>query len=188
NTPFRRWKREVHEGGVADPLIVHWPRGIRAKGEVRRQYVHAIDVLPTVLEVAGIAAPDAIDGVAQRPIEGTSFAYTLDAPDEPGRHETQYYEMFGCRAIYDHGWKAVTYHETQAPRQTCDEDRWELYDVRRDPSECHDLAATEPEKLRALVDRWWAEAGRYQVLPLDNRPFSDLVLERPSAIPQRRRY
>src|SRR5262249_39188875 len=86
NTPFRRWKREVHEGGVADPLIVHWPRGIAARGELRRQYVHAIDILPTVLEVLGVEAPAALGGVAQRPLEGTSFAYSFAAADAPERH------------------------------------------------------------------------------------------------------
>jgi arylsulfatase A-like enzyme len=188
NTPFRRWKREVHEGGVADPLIVHWPRGIRARGEIRRQYVHAIDVAPTILEVAGIAPPAELGGVPQRPIDGTSFAYTFDAPDVPERHDTQYYEMFGCRAIYQRGWKAVTYHPIQDPAQTFDDDRWELYDVTRDPSECHDLAAREPERLRELVALWWAEAERHQVLPLDNRALSELVLERPTNVPDRRRW
>lgn len=187
NTPFRRWKREVHEGGVADPLIVHWPRGIAARGEVRRQYVHAIDVVPTVLEVIGLDPPAQIDGIVQRAIEGTSFAYTFAAPDAADRHETQYYEMFGCRALYDRGWKAVAYHPIQ-DLSPFERDRWELYDVRRDPSECHDLAAEHPERLRELIARWWTEAERYQVLPLDSRAFSDLVLTRPSQVPDRQRY
>ncbi|HYR95585.1 MAG TPA: arylsulfatase [Candidatus Binatus sp.] len=187
NTPFKRWKREVHEGGVADPLIVHWPAGIRARGEVRRQYVHAIDVAPTVLELLGIDAPAAIDGVAQRPLEGVSFAHSLDAPGAPSRHETQYYEMFGCRALYHRGWKAVTYRPMMHPG-SYDDDRWELYHVDEDPSECRDLAAEHPERLRELVDRWWTEAAKYQVLPLDDRPFSPLVFERPPAVPPRARY
>jgi arylsulfatase len=188
NTPFRRWKREVHEGGVADPLIVHWPRGIAARGELRRQYVHAIDVAPTILEALGVEAPATIAGVAQAPLEGTSFAYTLNDAAAPERHVTQYYEMFGCRAIYHRGWKAVTYHPIQDPTLSFDQDRWELYDVTRDPTECHDLAPREPARLRELVELWWAEAERYQVLPLDNRAISALVLERPSQVPQRRRY
>jgi arylsulfatase len=187
NTPFRRWKREVHEGGVADPLIVHWPRGIAARGELRRQYVHAIDIVPTVLEVIGVEPPAAIDGVTQRPIEGTSFAYSFEASDAPERHEIQYYEMFGCRALYHRGWKAVTYHPIQ-DLTSFDRDAWELYDVRRDPSECHDLAAAHPEKLRELVALWWREAQRYQVLPLDSRALSELVTERPSQVPARTRY
>lgn len=187
NTPFRRWKREVHEGGVADPLIVHWPRGIAARAELRRQYVHAIDVLPTVLEAIGLEPPAVIDGVAQRPIEGVSFAHSFAAPDAPDRHHTQYYEMFGCRALYHRGWKAVTYRPMMHA-QPYERDRWELYHVEVDPSECTDLAAEHPGKLRELVDLWWVEAERYQVLPLDDRPFSDFVLERPPAVPPRRRY
>jgi arylsulfatase A-like enzyme len=188
NTPFRRWKREVHEGGVADPLIVHWPRGIAARGENRRQYVHAIDVAPTLLEVAGVAAPREIDGALQRPIEGTSFAYSFDAAAAPDRHETQYYEMFGCRALYHRGWKAVVYHPIQAGEPGLDAVPWELYDVREDPSECHDLAAKHPERLQELVERWWVEAARHQVLPLDNRPLSSLVIDRPQSVPPRACY
>jgi arylsulfatase A-like enzyme len=190
NTPFRRWKRETHEGGVADPLIVHWPAGIDGRGEIRDQYVHAIDVLPTVLDVLGIKAPAVLDGVEQRPIEGVSFAYTFAEAgrDAPERHTTQYYEMFGCRALYQDGWKAVVYHDIQSDEPGLDQVRWELYDLRADPSECHDLAAAEPERLAAMVERWWVEAERCQVLPLDNRPFSDLVFARPSFLPDRHRY
>lgn len=188
NTPFRRWKRETHEGGVADPLIVRWPGGIAARGEVRHQYVHAIDLVPTILEVIGIDAPATVGGVEQRPIEGTSFAYSFGAPDAPERHTTQYYEMFGCRAIYHEGWKAVVYHPIQSDDPGLDRVGWELYHLRADPSECHDLAAEQPVRLAALVERWWIEAARHQVLPLDNRPFSELVLERPRPVEPRRRY
>ncbi len=185
NTPFRRWKRETHEGGVADPLIVHWPAGIRARGEVRGQYVHAIDIVPTLLEVIGLDPPDDVQGVAQRPIDGTSFAYTFADASAPERHTLQHYEMFGCRALYDEGWKAVTYQEIQADEPALDEQRWELYDLRADPSECHDLAADHPERLTAMIERWWCEAERNQVLPLDNRPFSELVFGRaPSVAPR----
>ena len=186
NTPFRRWKREVHEGGVCDPLIVHWPRGIAARGEVRRQYVHAIDVLPTVLELASVEAPAKVDGVEQRPIEGVSFAQTFGGAET--RRETQYFEMFGCRALYHRGWKAVVYHTIQDPSERMDDDGWELYDVENDPSECDDLAQEHPEKLRELVALWWAEAERYGVLPLDNRAFSDFVFHRPSGAARRSRY
>jgi arylsulfatase A-like enzyme len=188
NTPFRRWKREVHEGGVADPLIVHWPNGIAARGEVRHQFVHAIDVLPTVLEAIGVEPPAAIDGVEQKPIEGTSFAYTFAAPDAPERHDTQYFEMLGCRAMYHQGWKAVTHHDIQFSDHTFAEDQWELYHVAEDPSECHDLAADQPEKLRELVELWWAAAKEYQVLPLDNRAYSEFVMGRPEGVPARDRY
>ena len=188
NTPFRRWKRETHEGGVADPLIVHWPGGIRARGEIRHQYVHAIDVLPTLLEVIGVEPPDVVEGVEQRPVDGTSFAYTFDDPAAPERHTTQYYEMFGCRALYHEGWKAVTYHEIQGDEPGLDRAPWELYDLRADPTERIDLAEAEPVRLADLVERWWAEAERNQVLPIDNRPFSEMVLGRPSSIRPRERY
>jgi arylsulfatase len=188
NTPFKRWKRETHEGGVADPLIVHWPSGIAARGEVRRQYVHAVDITPTVLELVGLAPPAVIDGVEQKPIEGTSFAYSFDDPGAPERHTIQYYEMFGCRALYQDGWKAVAFHDIQADEPGLDQVTWELYDVRSDPSECHDLAAAQPERLAAMVERWWQEAEAHQALPLDNRPFSAAVLERPTDVQPRSRY
>jgi arylsulfatase len=188
NTPFRRWKRETHEGGVADPLIVHWPRGIAARGEVRRQYVHAIDVVPTLLELIGVDPPEAVAGVAQQPLDGTSFAATFADAGAPERHETQYYEMLGCRALYHRGWKAVTYHQIQLEEPGLDQAPWELYDLDADPSECHDLAADRPEVLDALVELWWSEAERNGVLPLDNRPFSELVFQRPSGIEPRARY
>ena len=190
NTPFRRWKRETHEGGVADPLIVHWPAGIDGahRGTVRRQYVHAVDIVPTVLELLGVEPPATVAGVEQEPLAGVSFAYSFAAPDAPERHTTQYYEMLGCRAIYDDGWKAVVYHPIQDDEPGLDVAPWELYDLRTDPTECHDLAADEPERLEAMVERWWAEAEKYGALPLDNRPFSSFVLERPHAVPDRQQY
>lgn len=188
NTPFRRWKRETHEGGVADPLIVHWPRGVAARGEVRSQYVHAVDIVPTLLQVIGVEMPEAVSGVEQMSLDGVSFAYTFTDRDAPERHTTQYYEMLGCRALYHEGWKAVTYHEVQADEPGLDKAPWELYDLRADPSECHDLARAEPDRLAAMVERWWVEAERNNVLPLDNRPFSELVFERSSSVRERARY
>jgi arylsulfatase A-like enzyme len=188
NTPFKRWKREVHEGGVADPLIVSWPAGIAARGEVRTQYVHAIDVAPTILEIVGVEPPARIAGVEQRPLDGTSFRYALDDAGAPPRHTVQYYEMFGCRALYQDGWKAVTYHPMQSDEPGLDAATWELYDVRVDPTELDDLAAAEPQRLAAMIERWWAEAEANQVLPVDNRAFSAFVLERPPAVPPRSRY
>jgi arylsulfatase len=180
NTPFRRWKREVHEGGVADPLIVSWPRGISARGELRRQYTHAVDVMPTLLELAGVPAPERIDG--------SSFARALDDAGAPEHRTTQYYEMFGCRAIYNDGWKAVTYHMIQLDRPGLDKVPWELYHVATDASECNDLADAEPERLAELDRLWWAEAERNHVLPLDNRPISDFVLPHPPARYDRNHY
>jgi arylsulfatase A-like enzyme len=188
NTPFKRWKRETHEGGVADPLIVHWPDGIAARGEIRRAYVHAIDVVPTVLEVLGAQSPRSIGGVAQTPIEGVSFAGCLHDGSDKGAHTTQYYEMFGCRAVYHDGWKAVAFRQIQDTSVSFDDDVWELYHVDADPSECDDLASAHPEKLEHLKQLWWSEARKFQVLPLDNRPFSDLVFGRPAAVSPRRAY
>jgi arylsulfatase A-like enzyme len=189
NTPFKRWKREVHEGGVADPCIVSWPSRLgESAGGARPQFAHAIDVMPTVLELAGIDVPSEIGYVPQTPIEGTSFAYLLgpDGAGEPERHHTQYFEMLGCRAIYHRGWKAVTFKpigpmyddgiDMNAP---FDEDQWELYHVASDLSETRDLAREEPGSLAELVDLWWEEAARYKVLPLDNRILYTLLNPKP---------
>lgn len=178
NTPFRRWKREVHEGGVADPLIVHWPAGITHPGAIRHQYVHAIDLVPTALGVVGVAAPAVVRGVAQRPIEGASFAASFTEPDAPSPRDTQYYEMFGSRALYHDGWKLVTYHPIQVDDPGIDRVTWELYDVVADPSECHDLAPVESERVAAMEALWWSEAAKYEVLPIDNRLFSDFTATR----------
>ncbi len=198
NTPFRRWKREVHEGGVADPLIVHWPAGIgpEARGGNRHQYVHAIDVVPTILAISGLPAPAELNGVEQKPIHGVSFAPTFapeavdpsEATGVPSAHHTQYSEMFGCRALYHKGWKAVVYHQIQRPDENFHEDVWELYHVETDPSECHDLAAERPDLLREMIDRWWVEAASNNVLPLDNRPISASVRVRPPLLESRNRY
>ncbi len=188
NTPFKRWKREVHEGGVADPCIVSWPRRLGSEGGHRRQFTHAVDVLPTVLELVGVDPPRTIDYVPQTPIDGLSFASMLGAEGatQPGHRATQYFEMLGSRAIYHDGWKAVTFHPIgplyddglnwNAPFS---EDRWELYHVSEDPSEVHDLADAEPDRLRDLVERWWVEARNNQVLPLDNRILHTLVHPKP---------
>jgi hypothetical protein len=185
NTPFRRWKREVHEGGIADPCIIRWPSGFAARGEIRHQFTHAIDVLPTILELAGIEAPAELDGVPQTPLEGTSFAYLLDDGAAPERHTTQYFEMFGSRGIYAGGWKAVTfkplgkmYNENDDADAPFEDDVWELYHVAADLSETDDLAARHPEKLAQLVDLWWEEARKYKVLPLDNRPAHAMLSRR----------
>jgi arylsulfatase A-like enzyme len=179
NTPFKRWKREVHEGGVADPCIVHWPARLGASaGGIRHQFAHAIDVLPTVLELIGIEAPQEIAHVTQRPIDGTSFAYLLgvEGAIAPGQHVTQYFEMFGSRAIVHDGWKAVTfkpigpmYDDGLSEDAPFDDDVWELYHVANDVSETVDLAESEPARLADMIDLWWQEAARHQVLPIDNR-------------------
>jgi arylsulfatase A-like enzyme len=187
NTPFRRWKREVHEGGVADPCIVAWPGGPIEPGAIRHQFTHAIDVLPTVAELAGIELPAQLDGIEQAPVDGESFAYLLGPGGqlEPERHHTQYFEMFGSRAIYHRGWKAVAFHpvgplyDDQDPNAPFDEDTWELYHVAEDLSETRDLAGEHPRMLHELVELWWHEARRNQVLPLDNRVLWALVNPKP---------
>ena len=153
NTPFKRWKREVHEGGIADPCIMSWPARV-AGGGIRRQFVHAIDILPTVLELVGIDAPATIAEVAQSRIDGTSFASVLREPDAAEVRTTQYFEMLGSRGIYHDGWKAVTFHPMGGmyddgldPDAPFDDDVWELYHVAVDPSEHDDLAEREPERL-----------------------------------------
>lgn len=176
NTPFRRWKRESYRGGESDPLVVSWPEGIDAEGEIRDQYVHAIDVLSTILESIGIEQPDEIKGHSQPPIEGTSFAYTFDEPDAPEQHTTQYSEMLAFRAIYHDGWRAVnpwpfgkeiTAEDLSAT--SLEDSGWELYNLGEDFSEAHDLADEHPEKVLELAQMWWTEAGKYDVLPLDGR-------------------
>ena len=188
NTPHRRWKREVHEGGIADPLVVHWPAGIGAAGELRHQYVHAIDLAPTILDACGVEPPAVIDGHEQRPLEGVSLRSVLADGRADEVRTLQYYELLGCRALYRDGMKAVTYHPIQADEPRLSDDAWELYDVRVDPSECHDLAAEMPELLEELKAQWWAEAEAHQVLPVDNRPCSEWVVERPKDTPERDRY
>jgi arylsulfatase len=177
NTPFQRWKRETHEGGVADPLLVSWPAGIGRTGETRSQYVHAVDLTPTLLDLIGIEPPTEIAGVAQRPFDGVSFTHTFDDAHAPSNHTTQYYEMFGSRGIYHDGWKAVVFHplplaayDGSDPFRPFDEDEWELYHVAEDVSESRNLAAEHPERLDELIARWWEEAERNQVLPLTNLP------------------
>ena len=187
NTPFRRWKREVHEGGIADPCIVSWPARRISRGGIRLQFTHAIDVLPTLTELIGVGLPAQIDGIKQTAVDGVSFAYLLGAGTEaaPERHETQYSEMFGSRAIYHKGWKAVTFHpigplyDDQDPNAPFDDDVWELYNVRDDLSETTDLAAEHPELLNQLTELWWEEARRNDVLPLDNRVLWALVNPKP---------
>jgi arylsulfatase len=166
NTPFKRYKQETHAGGITDPMIVHWPRMINDKGTIRSQYHHMIDITPTVLEVVGLQQPRLVNGVDQVPMDGVSLAYTFGEPNAPSRRDTQYYEMLGHRAIYHDGWEAVTMHVRGAD---FDKDPWELYKVTEDFSESHDLAAQNPSKLREMIERWWSEAGKYNVLPLDDR-------------------
>jgi arylsulfatase len=196
NTPFRRWKREVHQGGIADPCIISWPAGDIEQGAIRGQFTHAIDILPTLAELAGVALPAEIDGVTQSAIDGVSFACLLPAggAEAPERHQTQYFEMFGSRAIYHQGWKAVTFHpigplyDDQDPNAPFETDTWELYHVAEDLSESRNLADQHPDLLRELIGRWWQEAERNQVLPLDNRVLWAVVHPKPDRRRPRERF
>jgi arylsulfatase len=166
NTPLKRYKQNTHGGGIRDPLVVCWPKGLPARGELRHHFCHACDVVPTLLDLIGVAPPAAIDGVAQQPIDGESFYASLRRADVPARRRAQYFEMFGHRGLWLAGWKAVAYHPPATP---FDADRWELYHLDRDFSETDDRADSEPERLAAMIACWWQEAERCNVLPLDDR-------------------
>jgi arylsulfatase len=167
-SPFKKYKLSMQLGGVRDPLIVVWPKGIAANegGAVRSQFLDVIDVAPTVLDVAGVTAPTIFAGVPQMPIHGASFLDVLRDARAPAPRDTQVFELRGERAIYHDGWRAVSVH---APGTPYDQDRWELYDDTRDFAEAHDLAAQYPDRLKAMQDLWWREARTYGVLPLTAR-------------------
>ncbi len=175
NTPFQ-WTKQVasHWGGTRNGAIVHWPGGIDEPGGRRSQFTHVIDLAPTILEAAGLPEPTMVNGVQQSPMEGTSMLYTFDGPDEPERHDLQYFEMFGNRGLYHKGWSAVTKHRTPwelvgGNVPAFDDDVWELYDGSQDYSQARDLAAEQPERLAQLQRLWLIEATKYSVLPLDDR-------------------
>jgi arylsulfatase len=174
DTPYQ-WTKQVasHWGGTRNGTIVHWPKGIKEKGEIRSQFCHVIDVAPTVLEAAGIPAPTVVNSVQQAPMEGVSMAYSFNDANAAERHELQYFEMFCNRGIYHKGWSAVTRHSTPwvaiAKLPAFDDDLWELYDGSKDWSQAHDLANEMPEKLHELQRLWLIEATKYNVLPLDDR-------------------
>ena len=168
NTPFKRYKQNTHEGGIHDPMIIYYPALIEDGGGIRDQYTHAIDVVPTVLEVLGLCGPEVYNGYPQKPIEGVSFAETLTEPNAETGKYIQYYEMVGNRAIWYKGWKATAYHPRDSGGDFAN-DTWELYNTDEDFSEVRDLATENPEKLQEMIDLWFYEAGRYKVLPLDDR-------------------
>ena len=175
NTPYQ-WTKQVasHFGGTRNGTIVHWPNGMNAKGEIRTQFHHVIDVAPTVLEAAGLPQPLFVNGVRQDPIEGVSMVYSFNNAKAADAHETQYFEMFGNRGIYHKGWTAVTHHRTpwepaNVKQPAFDDDVWELYDTTKDWTQAHDLSKEMPEKLHQLQRLWLIEATRYNVLPLDDR-------------------
>jgi len=173
NTPFQ-WTKQVasHFGGTRNGMVLHWPKGIEAKGEVRSQFHHVIDVAPTILEAAKLPEPSIVNGVEQRPMDGVSMLYTVDDVKAADRRTTQYFEMFGNRGVYHDGWVACTRHSIpwlMAKNPPLSEDVWELYDVNEDFSEANDLAAQQPEKLRELQEVFLREARKNHVLPIDDR-------------------
>jgi arylsulfatase len=174
DTPYQ-WTKQVasHWGGTRNGMVVHWPNGIKAKGEIRSQFAHVIDVAPTVLEVAGLPPPAIVNSVQQAPLEGCSMVYTFDAAAATDRHETQYFEMLCNRGIYHKGWTAVTRHSTPwemtKAMPAFDDDVWELYDTNSDWSQARNLAEDNPKKLIELQRLWLIEATKYSVLPLDDR-------------------
>jgi arylsulfatase len=178
DTPFQ-WTKQIasHWGGTRNGLVISWPARIKDRGGIRTQFHHVIDIMPTILEAVGVPAPTSINGVAQKPIEGVSMAYTFDNAKAPSKHTTQYFEMFGNRAIYHDGWVAATTPGV-APWDTAAEMQgrlpavldyqWELYNVSKDFSQADNLAAKEPAKLKELQALFWKEAAKYNVLPIEN--------------------
>jgi arylsulfatase len=190
NTPFLRWKRDTTRGGCAEPLIVHWPKGIRAKGEIRTQFTHAIDVVPTVLDVLDMQMPAAINGVTQAPLEGVSFASTFADADAQLRREAQYFEMVGRRAIYRDGWRAYspwTFGQEITAEDLVDS-KWMLFNIDEDFSESTDVAEEYPDKLEELKRLWWTQAAKYNVLPLDGRSLMRQAEPRPQMAAPRDKY
>jgi arylsulfatase len=203
NTPFRRWKRETYRGGISDPFIVHWPKGIKAKGETRTQYTHSIDMVPTVLDALAVEPPASIKGITQSPIEGLSFAHTFDDVKAPSKRHTQYFEMMGHRSIYHEGWRAIcpwpgpSFTEAGAffgapiPAEKLtelDAKHWELYHVEEDWAENHDLAGEHRDKLIEMIGMWYVEAGKYNVMPVDGRGTARFAEERPQIAIDRKSY
>ena len=190
DTPFK-WTKQIasHFGGTRQGMAISWPNRIKDAGGIRNQFHHVIDIVPTILEATGIEAPLQVDGIAQKPIEGTSMAYLFDKAnaDKPSTRTTQYFEMFGMRALYHEGWMASTtpYRApwditAQPPKDIVNGVKWELYDITKDWTQFDDIAAANPAKLKELQDLFWVEANKYQVLPLDASGFTRVIAQRPS--------
>jgi arylsulfatase len=190
DTPFK-WAKQVasHFGGTRQGLAISWPGHIKDPGGIRTQFHHVIDIVPTILEAAGIQAPDVVKGIPQKPIEGVSMLYTFDSANAnaPSKRDTQYFEMVGNRAIYHDGWVAATtppsppWELGTGTMPPLDQYKWELYNIAEDFSEYNDLAAKNPDKLKELQALFLNEAGKYQVFPLDNTGFIRLLAPKPSA-------
>ncbi|PKB16067.1 arylsulfatase [Flavobacterium sp. 5] len=191
STPYKMFKRySEYAGGTCDPLVISWPKGIKAKGEMRNQYHHSTDIVPTILEICGLEMPKVHNGVGQYPLSGVSMKYSFDAkPDAPTEKHIQYYAMLGSRAIWKDGWKAVAVHAPLTGKGHFDKDQWELYNTNVDRSESTNLAAKNPDKLKELIAAWMDEADKNLVLPLDDRTAIEIIgLERPSEEAPREKY
>jgi arylsulfatase len=206
NTPYRRWKKEIYRGGASDAFVVSWPKGINARGGIRHQYAHAIDMLPTVLDALNIDSPQTIKGATQAPIEGVSMVQSFEDAKAESKHKTQYFEMFGGRSIYHDGWRAVcnwpgpNYTEgakkgrkladpiSKADLDDLEANGWQLFHVEIDPAEAQDVAADHPEKLKEMIDLWWQEAEKYNVLPIDGTMGQRIGTPRPAISGAREKY
>jgi arylsulfatase A-like enzyme len=192
SAPFKMFKRySEYAGGTCDPLVISWPKGIKARGEVRNQYHHSTDIVPTILDICGLEMPKVYKGVEQYPLSGVSMRYTFDAkPDAPTQKKRQYYAMLGTRGMWEDGWKAVALHSPAPSNQGhFDQDKWELYHVDADRAESKDLSKEYPDKLQALIKTWFEEAERNFVLPLDDRTAVEILSDpRPTEEPPRERY
>jgi arylsulfatase A-like enzyme len=193
NTPFRKWKQIVTRGGTSDLCIIHWPKGIKAKGDIRHQFIHAIDLVPTTLDVLKQKMPSSINGAAQAPIEGISFAATFDNPKAPLPREAQYFEMLGSRSIQLDGWRA----HVGAPNwpsgepttaEYMDKAPWMLFNLNEDFSEANDVAAQFPAKLDQLKQLWFMQASKYKVFPVDSSLQMRLATPRPQMSAPRDKY
>lgn len=191
STPYQMFKRySQYAGGTCDPLVISWPKGIKARGEVRHQYHHSTDIVPTILDVCGLQMPKVYKGVEQYPMSGVSMRYSFNAkPDAPTQKKRQYYAMLGTRGMWENGWKAVALHAPLTGKGHFDKDGWQLYNTDADRSESKDLSKEHPDKLQALIKTWFEEADKNFVLPLDDRTALELLtVERPSTEPPRERY
>ncbi|MFD5549836.1 arylsulfatase [Streptomyces goshikiensis] len=189
NTPFKMWKRYSFNGGTCDPCVISWPAGIAARGEVRDQYHHAVDIVPTVLDCLGLELPATVKGYPQTPLQGLSMRYSFDSASLPSAKTTQFYSMLGTRGIWHQGWKAVTTHPAISGWSDFHKDTWELYHTDTDRAELTDLAGQEPERLQQLIGLWFYEAGVNQAFPLDDRSALEILsTPRPELTPARNRY
>ena len=190
STPFQMFKRySEYAGGTCCPLVIHWPKGIKAKGEVRHQYHHSTDIVATILDCAGLEMPKVYQGVEQYPLNGVSMRYTFHDANAKTRKQVQYYAMLGTRGIWKDGWKASALHAPLSGLGRFDVDEWQPYHVDADRSESRDLSKEQPEKLKELIAAWFEEAEKNFVLPLDDRsPVELLTIEHPSQEPPRTRY